>query len=37
MLLGALMALIMVSAANLVAPQMIRLAIDGGIAQHAAQ
>jgi ATP-binding cassette, subfamily B, multidrug efflux pump len=31
---GALMALIMVSAANLVAPQMIRLAIDGGIAQH---
>ncbi|HEY7908507.1 MAG TPA: ABC transporter ATP-binding protein [Thermomicrobiales bacterium] len=31
---GALMALIMVSGANLVAPQMIRLAIDGGIAQH---
>jgi ATP-binding cassette, subfamily B, multidrug efflux pump len=31
---GALTALIMVSAANLVAPQMIRLAIDGGIAQH---
>ncbi len=32
--LGALVALIMVSAANLVAPQMIRLAIDSGIAHH---
>ncbi len=32
--LGALLALIMVSAANLVAPQMIRLAIDSGIAHH---
>ncbi|MGI8857430.1 MAG: ABC transporter ATP-binding protein [Thermomicrobiales bacterium] len=32
--LGALVALFMVSAANLVAPQMIRLAIDGGIAHH---
>ncbi|MGI8690168.1 MAG: ABC transporter ATP-binding protein [Thermomicrobiales bacterium] len=32
--LGALFALIMVSAANLVAPQMIRLAIDSGIAHH---
>ncbi len=31
---GALFALIMVSAANLVAPQMIRLAIDSGIAHH---
>ncbi|MCA1669052.1 MAG: ABC transporter ATP-binding protein/permease [Thermomicrobia bacterium] len=32
--LGALLALFMVSAANLVAPQMIRLAIDSGIAHH---
>ena len=32
--LGALMALVMVSAANLVAPQMVRLAIDGGIAHR---
>ncbi len=32
--LGALLALIMVSAANLVTPQMIRLAIDSGIAHH---
>src|SRR3954468_9563210 len=32
--LGAFAALLMVSAANLVAPQMIRLAIDGGIAHH---
>ncbi len=31
---GALGALVMVSAANLVAPQMIRLAIDGGIAHR---
>ncbi|MCY1073664.1 ABC transporter ATP-binding protein [Archangium lansingense] len=30
---GALMALLLVSAANLAAPQMVRLAIDGGIAQ----
>ena len=32
--LGALLALIMVSVANLVAPQMLRLAIDSGIAHH---
>jgi len=32
--LGALLALFMVSVANLIAPQMIRLAIDSGIAHH---
>ncbi|MDQ6833734.1 MAG: ABC transporter ATP-binding protein/permease [Chloroflexota bacterium] len=32
--LGALLALFLVSAANLIAPQMIRLAIDSGIAHH---
>jgi len=32
--LGALLALFIVSAANLIAPQMIRLAIDSGIAHH---
>src|SRR5581483_12028312 len=31
---GAVAALLLVSAANLAAPQMVRLAIDGGIAQH---
>ncbi len=32
--LGALLALFLVSVANLIAPQMIRLAIDGGVTQH---
>ncbi len=32
--LGALLALFLVSVANLIAPQMIRLAIDGGITHH---
>src|SRR5262245_49668407 len=31
---GAVVALILVSAANLAAPQMIRLAVDGGLAQR---